>query len=144
MLSGDATNTNFTILVWPDRDWNSRSTTLEENMIIITSPMRFPVKDDIMDEHVRKVFVWNSSSTIIKVTIAWYTLNTFRNLDPGGRLPSSVFFNHVQSLNRIHTLQIKANMLLWFMDVYYHYQLHHDWGGKQRSYLTDRCSPVLR
>lgn len=108
-------------------------------MIIITSPMRFPVKDDIMDEHVRKVFVWNSSSTIIKVTIAWYTLNAFRNLDPGGRLPSSVFFNHVQSLNRMHTLQIKVNMLLWFMDVYYHYQLHHDWGGKRRSSIGIRA-----
>lgn len=116
----------LTLMVWPDRDGNSRSTKLGENVITITSPMRFPLKHDIMDEHVRKVFLWNSLSTIIKLTLAWSTLNTFRKLDHGGTLPSSVFYNHVQSLSRIHTLQIKVNMLLSFVCVYWNYHLHRD------------------
>ena len=45
MLSGEATNTNFIVLVWPDQGSNSWSTSIEATTLTITPMIRFKIKE---------------------------------------------------------------------------------------------------
>jgi hypothetical protein len=86
VLSGEATNTNFIVLVWPDQGSHPQSTAPEASMLTITPPMRLT--------NIRRNVRRNS------VTICFFIIN-YRA------------FNIFQVYQVLHHLQVVLFIKIW-------------------------------